>query len=410
VLGIVLGLATFSSTSSADQHGGATTEHGKWIEAVKATGVFFSARYRFEHVDDKGFTKNANAHTIQTHLGYKSDIHYGVSGLIELENVEAIGSGDYNSTTNGRTNFPTVADPENSEINRVHLSYHNIPDTVVTVGRQRLVLDNARFVGDVGFRQNQQTFDALTVANSSLPDLGLAYVYVKQILRIFGDDNALGTLNSNSHVLHAAYSGLDFANIVGYGYFLDVDDDVPTLSSGTLGLRASGKRALGDSLTLLYTGEYAHQTDYASNPNSYGLNYYLIEPGIKYEGLTLKFDYEVLEGNSTAAFQTPLATLHKFQGWADKFLTTPADGIEDAYVTAKYGFGEIGFLDSLTALAVYHDFSAEDSSRDLGNEINVGVFSSFHKHFKLSLEYADFDAEDFSTDSEKIWLTFGVKL
>ncbi|MBT3926886.1 MAG: hypothetical protein HOF33_07870, partial [Rhodospirillaceae bacterium] len=66
VLGIVLGLAAFSSTLSADQHGGATTEHGKWIEAVKATGVFFSARYRFEHVDDKGFTKNANAHTLQT--------------------------------------------------------------------------------------------------------------------------------------------------------------------------------------------------------------------------------------------------------------------------------------------------------------------------------------------------------
>ncbi len=113
LLVMLLGLGVFSAASVADQHGGATTEHGKWIETVKATGVFFSARYRFEHVDDKGFAKNANAHTVQTHLGYKSDIHHGVSGLIEFENVEAIGSGDYNSTTNRRTNFPTVADPEN---------------------------------------------------------------------------------------------------------------------------------------------------------------------------------------------------------------------------------------------------------------------------------------------------------
>ncbi len=280
---------------------------------------------------------------------------------------------------------------------------------MVSLGRQRLVLDNHRFVGDVGFRQNQQTFDALTVTNSTLPDLGLAYVYVKQILRIFGDDNAAGSFNSNSHVLHAAYGGLDIADIVGYGYFLDVDDDAATLSSGTLGLRAVGKRALDDSFTLLYTGEYAHQTDYADNPNGFGLNYYLLEPGIKYDALTVKLAYEVLEGNSTSAFQTPLATLHKFQGWADKFLTTPADGIEDLYVTAKYGFGGVGPLDSLTLLAVYHDFEAEDSSRNLGDEINIGLFGTFHHRFNIALEYADFDAEDFSTDAEKIWLTLGMK-
>jgi len=102
--------------------------------------------------------------------------------------------------------------------------------------------------------------------------------------------------------------------------------------------------------------------------------------------------------------------LHKFQGWADKFLTRPADGIKDIYVTAKYDSGKIGFLDSLSALAVYHDYSAEDSSRNLGNEINAGVFAKLHKRFKVSLEYADFDAEDFSTDAEKIWLTLGMKL
>ena len=211
------------------------------------------------------------------------------------------------------------------------------------------------------------------MANSSVADLGLAYVYVKQILRIFGNDNALGSLNSNSHVFHAAYSGLDIANIVGYGYFLDVDDDAATLSSSTIGVRASGKRALGDSLTLLYTGEYAHQTDYADNPNSYGLNYYLIEPGIKYEGLTLKFDYEVLEGNSTAAFQTPLATGHKFQGWADKFLGTPTGGVEDNYLALKYG----------TFAVVWHDLDAETGSGSHGSELNVSWAHKFGKRYKL---------------------------
>jgi len=81
----------FSTAAIADQHSGVKTEHGKWIEAVKATGVFFNARYRYEHVEDKGFTRRANANTLQTHLGYKSNIHHGVSGLIEVENVHAAG-------------------------------------------------------------------------------------------------------------------------------------------------------------------------------------------------------------------------------------------------------------------------------------------------------------------------------
>lgn len=142
-----------------------------------------------------------------------------MSGLIELENVHAVGANDYNSTTNGRADLPAVADPENTELNQAYLSYHDLPGTVVSLGRQRLALDNQRYIGAVGFRQNEQTFDALTVINSSVPDLGLAYVYVKQVLRIFGDDNVLGSLNSNSHALRAAYSGLDIANIVGYGYY-----------------------------------------------------------------------------------------------------------------------------------------------------------------------------------------------
>jgi hypothetical protein len=218
--GIFLGLMAFSTAAIADQHSGVKTEHGKWIEAVKATGVFFNARYRYEHVEDKGFTRRANANTLQTHLGYKSNIHHGVSGLIELENAHAVGANDYNSTTNGRADLPTVADPENTELNQAYLSYHDLPGTVVSLGRQRLALDNQRYIGAVGFRQNEQTFDALTVINSSVPDLGLTYVYVKQVLRIFGDDNILGSLNSNSHVLHAVYSDLDIANIVGYAIFL----------------------------------------------------------------------------------------------------------------------------------------------------------------------------------------------
>ena len=66
---------------------------------------------------------------------------------------------DYNSTTNGKTTYPAVADPETYEINRLQLTNTRIPMTTVTLGRQRIVLDDQRFVGNVGWRQNEQTFD-----------------------------------------------------------------------------------------------------------------------------------------------------------------------------------------------------------------------------------------------------------
>ena len=49
--------------------------------------------------------------------------------------------------------------------------------------------------------------------------------------------------------------------------------------------------------------------------------------------VTVKAAYESLEGNGARGFSTPLATLHAFQGWADVFLNTPADGVDDASLT-----------------------------------------------------------------------------
>ena len=34
-------------------------------------------------------------------------------------------------------------------IHKVYLFCNNVPDTTLTVGRQRVILDNARFVGNV---------------------------------------------------------------------------------------------------------------------------------------------------------------------------------------------------------------------------------------------------------------------
>jgi len=74
-------------------------------------------------------------------------------------------------------------------LNRLQVAYSGLPDTVVTVGRQRINLDNQRFVGAVAFRQNEQTFDALRVANTSVKGLSLSYAFVNQVNRFFGNES-----------------------------------------------------------------------------------------------------------------------------------------------------------------------------------------------------------------------------
>jgi hypothetical protein len=96
-----------------------------------------------------------------------------------------------------------------------------------------------------------------------------------------------------------------------------------------------------------------------------------------------------------------LATLHKFQGWADKFLSTPAAGIEDMYVgaTAKFLGGKFALY--------YHDFEAEEGSADYGSEVDVSALWKVGKHYSVLLKAANFNGDSSSpalTDATKLWV------
>ncbi len=93
-----------------------------------------------------------------------------------------------------------------------------------------------------------------------------------------------------------------------------------------------------------------------------------MEPGIKFSSLTAKIGYEVLSGDGTDAFQTPLATGHAFNGITDKFLTTPDDGLEDIYVKAAYSFAKVPLVEKISLAAAYHDFEADRGGADYGSE------------------------------------------
>ena len=402
------GFAEAESKSPATKTSDPEAEFEALAEAVVGGKPWLDARYRFEHVEQDGLAQDANANTLRLRAGYRTGGYRGFSLLLEGEYIVHIGDTDFNDTINGKTDFPVVADPESTEINQANIAFSGFPNTTVRVGRQRFVVDNQRFVGDVGFRQNQQTFDAVTVRNQSLPEIRATYGYLFQVKRLFGEDSPMGDFNTDSHIVNLSYSGFDFGTFTAYGYLLDIDD-LPTGSTQTYGLRFSGKQKLTDDFSLLYGAEVARQLDFGNNPADYDVGYYFVEGGVRYDGLIGKLGFEVLEGNDVQAFQTPFGTLHKFQGWADKFLTTPPGGIEDLQATLRYDFKNDGLLSGVTVMGVYHHFMANSGGGSYGDEFDLRAALQVYKYFTVAVKYADYRANGFATDTKKLWLTLHSK-
>ena len=387
--GRLMGLAggmMMACLASQAGHGATTLD-----QALRAGTPSLDMRLRYETVDD-GVNKDAKAGTLRTRLGYRTGDyrHFFVFG--EYEDVRAIaGLDDY---APARSGYASVADPEVTQLNQALIGYRGISDTLLKLGRQRLILDNARFVGNVGWRQNEQTFEAVSLVNRSLPHTTLSYAYLDAVKGILKKFDA----KVSDHLLNARYNGIEALTITAYAYLLE--DDASNAENDTYGLRLKGDRNLAEDTRLLYTVEFARQRTHDNDAN-----YAFAEAGVQYRKLTARLGYEVLGSDGGAyGFQTPLATKHAFNGWADLFLTTPDDGLRDLMFSLTGGAGGIKLL------GIYHDFSADQGSGDYGSEIDLLAARKFAGHYQLGIKYARYRADDWKTDTDKLWLWGQLRL
>jgi hypothetical protein len=226
-------------------------------------------------------------------------------------------------------------------------------------------------------------------------------VYAEQMNRVFGPDSPAGRWHGDVVLGNVGWTR-PFGTLTFFDYFIDLDD-AAAQSSNTLGARLSGLKKLG-TIGATYIVSYARQVDAGDNPASFGNGYRLLEGGLAFAKLGGGIGYEVLGSDGPTAFQTPLATLHIFEGWADKFLTTPAAGIEDAYVKLSYALGKRGAFTSVNAAAFVHDFAAEQTSAHYGEELDLQLVARTDK-LALTLKYADYRADELLTDTDKLWLS-----
>ncbi len=358
-------------------------------------------RYRYETVEQENTKKDATASTLRTRLNYATGEYKGFTGFIEFDDVTAFGDIEYNDKTGlatAESSYSVIADPEGTEVNQANLTYSGFADTTVKLGRQRVILDNARFIGNVGWRQNEQTYDALTVANKSIADTTIVYGYVTNVNRIFGEASPDGDIDTKTHLINVSYSGLGFGTLTGYGYFLELVDK-PSGSNSTTGLRFTGGTDVSEGVKALYTVEFATQGDYKEGASTIDADYSLLELGATASGVTVKAGIETL-GADSSAFSTQLATAHAFNGWADTFLNTPGNGLVDTYVSVG---GKAG---GVKLLGVYHDFEADKGGATYGDEINLLAVKTFGKNYKGLIKYASYSSDDaaVTTSTDKLWL------
>jgi len=366
------------------------------------------ARLRYETVDQAGLPDDTDALTVRVRSGIQA-LSGPLTAIVEAQGTLAL-VGDYYDGLHGAATRPLVADPQNIALYLAQLQYRT-KAVSVTIGRQRIALDDERFVGTAPFRDNGQTFDAARIEWTGVKGLKADLTYAWRVNTIWGidgvgarprsigGDNVLGNLSYASPV----------GTITGFAYLVDQDETAVQgfrLSSQTYGARLAGARPLGKGIKLSYQLSYATQSDYHRNPNRYRADYYLIDAGLDLHALKLGAGYEVLgadKGVALAAFETPIATGFKFQGWADKFLTTPPDGVRDLYGNLGYGWKQAGPFKALTLQVVYHRFAADRHSRLYGDEIDLLASAKLGKT-SLSARYADYQADGFATDTRKFWL------
>ena len=275
------------------------------------------------------------------------------------------------------------------ELNRAWVQYKG-NGFLGKIGRQRIIRNDAFFIGNVGWRQNEQTFDAAQIAYNT-DNFSIAYVYSRRVQRIFGDD-AVGpakAFDGDFHFVDVSYDSA-IGKVGGYAYLIDVDNQAAVGESNTYGVFGT--------FGGLYA-EFAYQEGTSSLASGDG----------DYDSIAARAHYTVKTdiGNFTAGvdwtqndFKTPFQTAHAHFGYADAFLGQQIglnknggfDGIFDGYVS----WVKTGLPGGIKAVTRLHYFANESLDESYGYEADVVLIKKFNENFTGLIKGAYFLADDSS--------------
>lgn len=386
----------------------------------------FEMRVRYEGVEQVGVARKAQAVTLRSRAGWETADWRGLKGLIEFDDVRSLNGDRYNvavpgvvgGSINGKTLYPIVNDPKVTELNRAQITWTPSPMAAFTFGRQRILIEDQRFVGAIAWRQDEQTFDAAR-ADLSYGRWKMTYAYVGQVNRVLGEAR---DWDSDSHLATLTYAYAEPLRVQGFAYLLHFDNAKPN-SGQTYGVKASGKTWVG-LFQVAYNGTYAHQTDYKHATAPYSLDYLGGDVAATFDIWTARVAYEALAGDGVRGFITPLATAHAFNGWSDSFAAvsgnkTFVDGLRDLnFQVVARPRQRWTYLYNIEAIARYHDFNADRTGASLGHEWNLQATAAITPNLTALIKFASFkraatvpvDTAAPPASRDKIWFSLEYRL
>ncbi len=394
-------------------------------DAIAGGKLLLEVRARYEYVDQANLAKRGRSLSERMRIGWETADWRGFKALVEFEDVRHADYGHYNvavpggASLNGKTAYPIINDPSVTELNRGQLTWTPSANLTLTAGRQRVLIDDQRFIGNVGWRQDEQTFDGVRT-DLAFGRFKATYAYLTRVNRILGE---LKDWDSDSHLVNVTWSPAEQLRLEGFVYALDFSNSAAN-SSITKGVRASGKTWVG-LYQLAYDATWARQSDWRNTPAPYDLDYWQVDAAGTFDIWTAKLDYEVLDGNGTRGFTTPLATTHGFQGWADAWVQplggnkSFVDGLKDFNVTlnVKPRF-KLAYWFNTDLIVRYHDFNDQRTGAALAHEWDAQLQAAITPKLTAALKWADFKRESSvpvgtaapPASRTKVWFTLEYKL
>lgn len=354
-------------------------------------------RYRMEQVQPEGPLKDALASTLRSRLTINTGKwtlgnHQQISALIEADHVALIGGENYNNTVNGLTRYATIADPDGLDLNQAALLFKATDSSLITLGRQRLNFGDQRFIGSVGWRQNEQTFDGIRLTQSFGSTVQVELASLHNANRVFGPEGPNADLHGRFNLAQANWTVKPEHVLQGYLYDLDFDSLVAR-SSSTRGMDYKGA-AQGFKWQIAL----ANQKDAHQAPANYNVGYHRMELSYPISKVTVKGIVERLGSDGKVAFQTPFATLHAFNGFADLFLTTPVNGLREHAVQLAFP------LLKTKATVSWHRFNSDYADIHYGNEVDATLAYEVNPQWQVLGKVAFYQADKFQADTRKFWL------
>ena len=378
---------------------------GQIAEAV-TVDIGGSIRPRVEYADEgiqgNGIQQSKIHTTMQTRLNVKGTVDENVSVFIQIQDVRTWGGEVASPVPPSITRTGTSVHSSGLDMHQGYLLIKDVwgSGAALKVGRQEMVFDEARLIGNIGWIQQAQSFDAARL-DFKAGAFGITAFYAQTQANdthpVMAQTIVAGTQDGHFGGLRATYKIGDHKKdrITGYYY----------LANNTA--TAAGTATVFENLNIagIYINKHVGKTRvrfdgaYEWGPVSQTVDKeaYMLTGALEHKfengaSLGVWADYFSGDSNGNADlkqtnFTTPYATNHKFYGHIDKFLNIPSVGLFDLAIK-----GAIGITDKTKLQAHFHHFSAVRSptNSDLGQEIDLQITHKLAANTALRAGYSHY--------------------